>query len=271
MASLGLRLNPAKSKLLIVELGKPKPLQPPLIINGGEVEEVSSLRYLGAHLCKRLDFEKMWTRIAAQTKAALGALSRLVSGEARIVRFLYRERVESVLRFHLAGTPPATKRAWEKICSMTAYASRLITGVWTEKGQKKLVPGKVVMELAGLTPPPLLAAQVASQMVYSCKFGGRRYGMWAKQERADSEKGGGRATRAFTRFRWEPPPTSRLCFDQLQARRALLFWNCMASQMEPLKANGTIKGPKSYWKAAMAVLPITKTKDMSLYYLAGFA
>ena len=91
LATIGLSLNVAKTQVLNFSLDRGgHSWGGGLKLDGDELPFVSEMRYLGATLDSRLNFNAHWSRTAASAKAAVGALARLVHRNPTALRHLYQ-------------------------------------------------------------------------------------------------------------------------------------------------------------------------------------
>lgn len=96
-------LNVNKTKELIIDFRKNRPVLSPLIIDGQAVERVSSFKFLGTTICQSLKWEVNTNIIISKAHQRLHFLRQLRRfGVARVAMLqFYRATVESVLAFSI--------------------------------------------------------------------------------------------------------------------------------------------------------------------------
>jgi hypothetical protein len=255
MKAVGLNINASKSHLMIIELGKPKPLLPPLTIDGVAVPEVKTLRYLGTLLDKRMSLEPHWLQVSASCKALMGSLSRMVGDERGILRAFYTERVEAKIRFSLGPCPPCTVRAWDRLTAAVSYCAKQITNRWDRHG----VGG---IREAGLTPPTELAATMALKFLYASRFEGRRWGRWVERmAELPTRYPGTRRKEALTGEELLPPSSHSTLLEKLQPRRMVLLYNSFLAVVGKDKIVDVLKSAANFAKAIPAFLALLSSDE----------
>ena len=171
LGTLGLQLNTEKCQVLQVSLSPRPAPQAQLLLAGGPVQPVRSMRYLGVIFDNRLNFEQHWSAVAASSKRALGAIARLVHFNERALRHLYQERVAAVFLHSIPFTPPTTQKGWRRVCGVASFAGHLISNNWRRHGL-------AAIEEAGLTAPTELCFAQAMRFLWKCRAGRRVSGVW---------------------------------------------------------------------------------------------
>ena len=172
MSGRGLRLNPVKSRFMVLSLSA-RPIVPPrpLVVSGAEVPLVQSFRYLGVDLDRRLSLTEHWTGVASSAKRSLGALGKLVEWqwEGGGLLHMIRERVLPYLLFSLTPCPPSNGKSWSLIRSLLSYAARRSLNNYSLSGAE-------LLSEAGLPSASTLASVSALWLMRSAVIGGRRIG-----------------------------------------------------------------------------------------------
>lgn len=257
LKSKGLRLNGEKSQCLVVEFTRSEPITPPLSINGEQIKQVETMRYLGATLDRKLDFCANWDRVASNAKKLVGAIGRLVHGERRILRHMFRERVFSIINFHLASHPPSQEKSWTKLNSVYTYAASLITNKWYKRGTRSKEEKEKCLKEARLEPASQMAVKAALRLFFNSLVRGGRYGRWIKLAAGQST-----SRRAdYARFRVLPPKTRSINWDKLLPIRGAKLWNTVLDLLKeeltsmpvqpPIKAGEWRKEPKKFTKTLL--------------------
>ena len=244
LAQLGLSLNVGKCKALNISLDpRGHQLPCPLFVNQVEIPLCQELRYLGVTLDPRLNFSLHWDRVAASTKAAVGALSRLVSGHSKALAFLYNQQIVSRLLHSLPYVPPSTQRSWARLNGVTSFCAHLCLNRWDLHGLE-------ITRKAGLTPPSEICFIQGLRYLYKCIYGGQRYGVWIREGEGLIEA---RESRRSERLKlreqrpsWflSPPDTHLQPWKQLQPVRLVLTLNSLPfhqAKLDPKAAMKTLR------------------------------
>jgi hypothetical protein len=233
-------------------------------MGGEELPVVTELRYLGVSIDSRLSFQSHWTRVAASSKAAVGALARLVHRDPVALRHLYTERVTSVLLHSLPFLPPSTQKGWNAVNGVASFAGHLILNEWERDGVR--IHGVFVTKEAGLISPSQLCFQQSMKFIYKCVFGRQRFGEWMEKEERVGRVRQLRSQQARTGLELALPATHLKPWTQLQPLRAILTYNALpyeAAGLDPIIANSTYKRFKDALIPLYASLP---SEIASLYY-----
>ncbi len=121
---LFLEINPAKSHVLLCSVSPaPASFTYPPTINGVPVPVVSTMKYLGVVLDRKLDFQDNALRLASRTKCCIGALRRAFGTSLRPESFsyIYRTKCLPMLSYAIAVASPRTKHG----CLLLEKANRL--------------------------------------------------------------------------------------------------------------------------------------------------
>jgi len=258
LATLGLNLNVAKTQVLNISLdpvghswgGK-------LRMGTEELPMVPQMRYLGATVDSRLNFNAHWSRTAASAKAAVGALGRLVCRNERALRHLYGERVVSVLLHTLPFLPPSTQEAWRKVNGVASFAAHLITNDWRTHGI-------AAARQAGLMPPSELCFRQSMKFMFKCIRGRQRYGCWLEPKTETERASRNRSSKKRTGLEVEVPQTHLHLFALLQPIRAASTFNALPfldAGLDVAKATASLPAFLHSLSALYQSLPPQMKKD----------
>ena len=100
---LGLIMNKAKTKEMILATGRNKPCKPLLNIEGTEIERVEEYKYLGTTITSSLNFDKNWEQRVQKARKRLYMLHKLryTQASSKIVKMTYSAYIKPVLTYHL--------------------------------------------------------------------------------------------------------------------------------------------------------------------------
>ena len=124
-----LLLNVSKTKELIVDFRKCKNNKDPLIINGQEVNQVSSFKFLGTHIAHNMKWQENITDIRKKARQRLYFLRMLNSFNLNrnILVSFYRSTIESILtRSFLVWYKAATQKDLDRLNSIIRTAEKII-------------------------------------------------------------------------------------------------------------------------------------------------
>ncbi|MCP3662720.1 MAG: reverse transcriptase family protein, partial [Gammaproteobacteria bacterium] len=129
---LHLQLNPAKTSFLLATLS-PDPSQVKLDIvprlAGEEIEQKSTIQYLGVELDHKFDFGPHTELRAAKAKRAIGALWRILGKWTTRRNFceIYTKKIMPLFCYALPVACPTSQRHWTVLEKVHRFAARLVT------------------------------------------------------------------------------------------------------------------------------------------------
>jgi hypothetical protein len=196
------------------------------MLNGEELQLVTTVRYLGVALDCRLSLEAHWLAEGRRLKALGASLRRLVRGDSTAFKLLLRSVVEGRIRHAISAAPPSTLKAWHCLESALTYLARLLVQDFAR------MPGcpyafasssSEVMARAGLIPPRRLASHAGLQLIYGGIFEGRALGHLLQCE----VRPAARTTRASSKelLSLRLPPVSTASLRRLAPFALLETWN----------------------------------------------
>jgi hypothetical protein len=250
--------NADKSALMVVQLASDTLLMPPLMIDSVAIQQKDEIKYLGITLDRRLTMEKHWAKTAAQGKAVLGALGRLVGGDRLMTKYLYKERVESAFSYGLTAAPPNTQKGWRRITSLASYGAHLCTGNWA-------LHGSDIIHMAGLETPAEKAALKGLQFTFKSLLKERRWGDWLVKEPPPPREL--RSGSARTGLEIVVPMTPSVQLDKLAPNRHAQLWNHVVQRIPAEEMEAATRGVKSFTKIVRPIIKRLPPGLRGMHYL----
>ena len=180
LAGIGLRINPDKSKVLVVDWrGQASPARTrPFSSSGQALEFAARIRVLGLVLDERLTLDHHWRTQSRDIRALAAQVMRLTGGHQRSVRLLLESVVGGRLRFHLAAAPPTSESSWRRLESAMGWMARLATNDFQRRVDSHAYrrSGVELLVELGWDPPRLMAAKLGLRLIYDGIFGERAVG-----------------------------------------------------------------------------------------------
>lgn len=126
-----LALNVEKSKQIVVDFRRTKACHAPLIINGAEVERVSSTKFLGVHVTEDLSWTTNTVALAKKANQRLYFLRRLhkAGASTSIMNTFYRGTIESILTSGITVWYGPCTEACRRTLQRVGRAAERIIGV----------------------------------------------------------------------------------------------------------------------------------------------
>ncbi len=164
---LGLTINPAKSKYLIISPTGTAEI--PLSISGHHLEKVTSAKYLGFLLDSQFSFCLHAQSKALSLKRAIGALHRTVGAHLPrcVYRQLYLQKLLPQLTYGLAVCAPRFKYSWRQLESVHRFALRSILNDYQASYES-------LLESAAVPPIAAIWVQRAAGLIYRHFYGLRQ-------------------------------------------------------------------------------------------------
>ncbi len=133
-SELLLKVQSAKTKLLVCSIA-PRPLKSisRLVVHGNAIAEVSTLKYLGVVLDRKLDFGENARSLAARSRRILGALKASCKPLLGLKAFahIYMAKILPILTYSIAVTAPAKKGPFSLLEKSHRLVARIVLNDWT--------------------------------------------------------------------------------------------------------------------------------------------
>ena len=149
-----LSLNVIKTKEMIVDYRKRKTEHAPILIDGAEVEQVESFKFLGVHITNKLTWSKHTKTVAKRAQQKLFPLRRLkrFGMGPQIFKRFYSYILESILTGRITAwygnCAASDRKALERVVCMAQYITGAklpaIQDLYTRRCQRKLGPSDVL-------------------------------------------------------------------------------------------------------------------------------
>ncbi len=125
---LGLKLNPAKSKVMLCAVSPQANFDGVFFsLYGHPLSIVSELKYLGVYFSQNLSFDYHTDYVANRAKKTLGALFSVCSSLSKDnLLYLYCTKIRPILLYALPVSCPTTKRGWLTLEHVNRFACRLL-------------------------------------------------------------------------------------------------------------------------------------------------
>lgn len=132
--SRGLRFNTSKSKIMVISRKRTRPVCS-ITIDGQQLEEVSSIKYLGVTISSDLSWGLHISTICFKARQLLGFLYRSFRPAGRgCLNRLYLTIVRPVLEYCGAVWDPHQLYNISKLERVQSFGARLVTGQWSSSG-----------------------------------------------------------------------------------------------------------------------------------------
>lgn len=150
----GLKINGKKSELILFNLGNSKE-KFKILVDGIEVPEKNSIRYLGITFTKRLNNTAAMKSRKNLGNTTLAKLRRILRSEflnKRVKLLMYKQLIRPVITYGSPIWASNKNNAWASITAIETKALRVILNMEYNRATGKMPQNEIIYEESGITP-----------------------------------------------------------------------------------------------------------------------
>ena len=217
-------------------------------VAGADIVPVSSFKYLGFRIDASLNLGTHWAQVTGRLRGAIGSLSRLLAGHRRALRITTDAVVQGSILYYAKAAPPMLQTSWMSLERIRRYQARVVLGLGRDEG------GPELLSMAELPSVRHLHSLHSLRLLYSCRFRGRRFGIWVDEAPPPSRTL--RDSIGTAPIKLTVPSHPRIShLDSLFPSSATRAWNTLPLRDNGIDAMDAVSSLRSFTRALLSCLP----------------